>query len=138
MTLNQLFDLSLDLRRDQIALEWQGCSFTFGETGARARRMANALRARGIQQGDRVSVQLANCVESIDLYLACVRLGAIFVPLNVLYREREVAHILNDAAPRLFVTRDNLDGLVAEARAASDSRAASSGHTVELGEPDAF
>ena len=120
MTLNQLFDLSLYQRRDEIALEWQGHSFTFGEIGGRARRMANALRARGTRQGDRLSVQLANGLELIDLYLACVRLGAIFVPVNVLYREREVAHILTDAAPRLFVTPDNLAELVSEARAASD------------------
>jgi acyl-CoA synthetase (AMP-forming)/AMP-acid ligase II len=102
MTLNQLFDLSLYQRRDEIALEWQGRGFTFGEMGARARRMANALRARGSRQGDRLCVQLANCVELIDLYLACVRLGVIFVPVNVLYREREVAHILTDATPAAF------------------------------------
>jgi malonyl-CoA/methylmalonyl-CoA synthetase len=120
MTLNQLFDLSLGQRCDHIALEWQGRNFTFGEIGARARRMANALRIRGFQPGDRLAVQLANCVEAIDLYLACLRLGVIFVPVNVLYREREVTHILQDAAPRFFVTRDNLAALLAEAGAASE------------------
>jgi malonyl-CoA/methylmalonyl-CoA synthetase len=40
----------------------------------------------------------------IDLYLACAKLGVIFVPVNVLYREREVAHIRNDAEPALFLT----------------------------------
>ena len=119
MTLNQLFDLSFLQRRDEIGLEWQGRSFTFGEIGARARRMANALRSRGFQPGDRLCVQLANCVEMIDLYLACLRLGVIFVPVNVLYREREVAHILHDAAPRLFVTQDNLAELMGEADASS-------------------
>ena len=119
MTLNHLFDLSLYQRRDEIALEWQGRGFTFGEIGTRARRMANALRDRGIKQGDRLCVQLPNCVDLIDLYLACVRLGVIFVPVNVLYREREVAHILTDAAPRLLVNRDNLDELASEARAAN-------------------
>jgi malonyl-CoA/methylmalonyl-CoA synthetase len=126
MTLNQLFDLSLRQRDDRIGLEWQGRSFTFGEIGARARRMANALRSRGFQPGDRLSVQLANCVEMIDLYLACVRLGVILVPVNVLYREREVAHILLDAAPRLFITRENLAELVAAAGAASQDCPAAS------------
>jgi malonyl-CoA/methylmalonyl-CoA synthetase len=124
MTLNQLFDLSLCQRGDEIGLEWQGRSFTFGEIGARARRTANALRSRGFQPGDRLCVQLANGIELIDLYLACLRLGVIFVPINVLYRQREVAHILHDAAPRLFVTRDNLDELTSEAGAASDDCAA--------------
>ena len=120
MTLNQLFDLSICGRRDETAIEWQGREFTFGEISARARRMASALRSRGIRQGDRLCVQLPNCLELIGLYLACVRLGVIFVPVNVLYREREVTQILNDAEPRLFVTQDNLGEIVSEAGAASE------------------
>src|SRR5580658_946219 len=126
MTLNQLFDLSFCLRRDDTGLEWQGRSFTFGEIGSRARRMANALRERGFRPGDRLAVQLANRVELIDLYLACLRLGVIFVPVNALYREREVTHILHDAKPRFFVTRDNLAELIADAGAASADCAAAS------------
>src|SRR5262249_8845734 len=48
-------------------------------------------------------LQLPNCVEVIDLYLACVKLGVIFVPVNVLYKDREISHILNDAEPKLFL-----------------------------------
>jgi malonyl-CoA/methylmalonyl-CoA synthetase len=40
----------------------------------------------------------------IDLYLACIKLGIIFVPINILYRDREITHILNDAEPREFIT----------------------------------
>ncbi len=117
MDLNHLFDLSLDLRRDETALEWQGRSYTFGEVAVRARRAARVLHSRGLRQGDRLCVQLANCIELIDLYLACVRLGVIFVPINVLYREREVEHILTDAAPRWFVTRETLDEFAAASQA---------------------
>jgi malonyl-CoA/methylmalonyl-CoA synthetase len=39
----------------------------------------------------------------IDLYLACVKLGVIFVPINILYKEREIAHIVADAEPKLVV-----------------------------------
>ena len=124
MTLNQLFDLSLRQRRDETGLEWRGRGFTFGEIAQRARRMANVLRSRGFQPGDRLAVQLANCVEMIDLFLACVRLGVLFVPVNVLDREREAAHILGDAAPRLFVTRESLAELTAEAAAAGEDCAA--------------
>jgi malonyl-CoA/methylmalonyl-CoA synthetase len=119
MTLNRLFDLSFSLRRDEIGLDWQGQKFTFGEIDSRARRMANAFWKRSIRQGDRVCAQLGNCVELIDIYLACVRLGIIFVPVNVLYQAREVSHILNDAAPHLFVTSSNLEALVSEAAATS-------------------
>jgi malonyl-CoA/methylmalonyl-CoA synthetase len=63
--------------------------------------MAQMLIARGLKAGDRLCVHLPNSVEMIDLYLACVKLGVIFVPINILYREREIGHILKDAEPAL-------------------------------------
>lgn len=111
MTLTGLFNLSLKGRAGETALEFQGRRFTFGELDARAARTAAALAARGFIPGDRLAVQLANCVEMIDLFLACARLGVLFVPVNALYREREVSHILADAEPRLFVTADNVGEL---------------------------
>ena len=104
MNLLHLFDLSLVNRRDEPALEWAGESFTFGEIERRSNRTANALRARGFVRGDRLCVHLANRIELIDLFLACVKLGVIFVPINVLYREREIAHIVGDAEPRATIT----------------------------------
>ena len=122
MTLTDLFDLSFAGRRDQVGLEFQGRSFTFGELDERGNRMSQALAARGFAPGDRLAVQLANSVEMIDLFLACARLGVIFVPVNVLYKDRERSHILDDARPRLFVTPDNLPELMAAAVQAPDRR----------------
>jgi malonyl-CoA/methylmalonyl-CoA synthetase len=102
-----LFDLSLQLRADDVALEWAGGTFTFGELERRSNRVAHGLAARGFVKGDRLCVYLANRVELIDVYLACVKLGVIFVPVNILYRERELAHIRTDAEPRLFLTADD-------------------------------
>ncbi len=99
MNLTHLFDLSLVGRRDTVALEFDGREFTFGEIDARSNRLAHLLTRRGLKPGDRLCVYLANCVEMIDLYLACVKLGVIFVPINILYRDRESAHILQDADP---------------------------------------
>ncbi len=107
MTLPDLFDLSLALRRDEPALEWDR-TYTFGEIDARAARMAHALTAHGLKTGDRMCVYLANCLEYIDLFLAATRLGVIFVPVNVLYRDREISHIVNDAEPALLVTSAEL------------------------------
>jgi malonyl-CoA/methylmalonyl-CoA synthetase len=103
LNLTQLFDLSLTGRRDTTALEWRGCTFTFGELDARSNRLAHLLAGRGLRTGDRLAVYLANCVEWIDLYLACVKLGVILVPVNILYRDREIAHILGDAEPAAVV-----------------------------------
>ncbi|MGH9559617.1 MAG: class I adenylate-forming enzyme family protein [Bryobacteraceae bacterium] len=112
MHLRQLFDLSLQGRRDAAALEWNGGEYTFGEIDARSNRMAAALASRGLTRGDRLCVYLANRIETIDLFLACVKLGVIFVPVNILYREREISHIAGDAEPKLMVTERELPGLL--------------------------
>lgn len=103
MNLVDLFNLSLVGRREITALEFGGQEFTFGEIDARSDRMARVLAARGLEPGDRLCVYLPNRVEMIDLHLACVKLGAIFVPINILYREREITHILEDSEPRAAV-----------------------------------
>jgi malonyl-CoA/methylmalonyl-CoA synthetase len=104
LNLCDLFDLSLKGRRDSAGLEFRDCTFTFGELDSRSNRLARLLVARGLSTGDRLCVYLANCVEMIDIYLACIKLGVIFVPINILYRDREISHILSDAEPRALIT----------------------------------
>ena len=60
----------------------------------------------------------------IDVYLACVKLGVIFVPINILYKEREIAHILGDAEPKAVVTASDLPEIAACGRKAARGRAA--------------
>jgi malonyl-CoA/methylmalonyl-CoA synthetase len=108
MNITDLLDRTVASARERVALEWRGTSYTFGEIDARSNRMAQLLLARGFQKGDRLCVQLANSVSFVDLFLACMKLGVIFVPVNVLYRERERDHILRDAEPRLFLTADDV------------------------------
>ena len=104
MNLNHLFDLSLVGRRDAVGLEFEDRHYTFGELDARSNRLAQLLAHRGLKAGDRLSIYLANCVEMIDLYLACAKLGVVYVPINILYRDREMAHILHDAEPVAVVS----------------------------------
>ncbi len=106
-----IFDQSLIEGADQPALEWQGRTFTFREIEERSNRQANLLRSRGFVKGERLCVYLANRIELIDIFLACVKLGVIFVPVNILYRDREIAHIVGDAEPRMTITEDELEDL---------------------------
>ena len=108
MNLNHLLDRSFQVRANQIALEFEGAAFTFAQIDNRADRTAALLTARGLVRGDRLCVYLSNCVEFIDLYLACVRIGIIFVPVNILYREREIQHILADSQPKALVARESV------------------------------
>ncbi|MDQ6760011.1 MAG: AMP-binding protein [Acidobacteriota bacterium] len=104
MTLTDLFDLSFQGRRESVALEFAGRNYTFGDIDERSNRAAQFLLQRGFQPGDRLCVYLANSVEIIDFFLACVKLGVIFVPINILYRGREIGHILSDAEPKAVVS----------------------------------
>jgi malonyl-CoA/methylmalonyl-CoA synthetase len=137
MNLRDLFNLSLINRRDEVGLEWKGELYTFGEIDQRSDRMAASLS--NLAPGDRVCVQLANCIEIIDIYLACAKLGLIFVPVNILYRDREVAHIVADAEPKLFITSASpiLLGsmsppLQSELGSGTEPRPSGSGQTLKL------
>ncbi len=104
-----LYDLSLLGRAHAPALELEHAngavqSLTFGALEARSNQVAHWLAARGVTRGDRVAFCLPNRLAVIDLWLACIKLGVIVVPINVLYRAREIAHIVTDAAPVAIVT----------------------------------
>ena len=107
MHLHHLFDANLRGRPDAPAvdvIEAQGTRHrTFGALEADAARTAMALRSRGVTRGDRLAVYLPNRYEYLTLFLACTRLGIILVPINILYRERELTHILADARPAAIV-----------------------------------
>jgi malonyl-CoA/methylmalonyl-CoA synthetase len=108
MTLTDLFDLSFKGRRDAVALEFRDRTHTFGELDSRSNRLAQLFRKKGLATGDRLCVYLVNSVEMIDIYLACVKLGVIFVPINILYRDREISHILSDADPRALISDESI------------------------------
>ena len=116
MQLADLFDASLDGQRDVTGIEYdapgaRAVSLTFGELAERSHRLAAVFRRRGLAAGDRLAIHLPNRVEFIDVFLACIRLGVIFVPVNILYRAREIEHIVRDAEPRAVVTTRAAEGL---------------------------
>jgi malonyl-CoA/methylmalonyl-CoA synthetase len=111
LTLTQFFDRTLTALAERSALQIRGQTHTFGDVCTRANQMARELQARGVAAGDRVCAQLPNGLAFLDLFLACTRLGAIFVPVNVLYTDREVDHIVHDADPLVLVLADNAKAL---------------------------
>ncbi len=68
-------------------------------------RFAQVLSELGVVKGDRVAAQVEKSPEAIFLYLACLRIGAIYLPLNTAYKESEVAYFLGDAEPKAVVCR---------------------------------
>ena len=72
--------------------------------------LANALCKLGVGKGDRVAVQTQKSVEAMMLYLACLRAGAVFVPLNTAYQAGEMAHFISDSKPVVVVCDAANDG----------------------------
>jgi malonyl-CoA/methylmalonyl-CoA synthetase len=68
-------------------------------------RFAAALMRRGVVPGDRIAVQVDKSVEAVLLYLACLRTGAVFVPINTANTPTEVDYFLRDSQPRIAVIR---------------------------------
>jgi malonyl-CoA/methylmalonyl-CoA synthetase len=88
-----------------------GGGLSYGDLDAESARMANLLIALGVQPGDRVLVQAEKSPQAVFLYLACLRAGAVFLPLNTAYRADELDYFLEDAEPRVVVGDPNASAL---------------------------
>lgn len=85
---------------------------TYAELLDQTGRLANALSALGLKRGDRLLLQVEKCAAVLSLYLACLRAGVVFLPVNPGYTVAETAHFLTDAEPALAVTDpDRVKGL---------------------------
>ncbi len=97
-----------------------GRSLSYADMLALSGRIANTLVLRGVEPGDRVAVQVEKSPEALMLYLATLRAGAVYLPLNTGYTLAELDYFIGDAEPRLVVCdpgrREGLAG-IAQARA---------------------
>lgn len=95
---------------------------TYRQMDARSAQFAAVLRAHDVRPGDRVVVQIHKSVDAVAIYLASLRVGAIYVPLNTAYTVAEVEYFVEDASPKLTITEANIDGICAEANTAEPWR----------------
>ncbi|MBI3715512.1 MAG: malonyl-CoA synthase [Betaproteobacteria bacterium] len=90
--------------RSRLLLETDsGRRLTFREMEEITARYAGLMRDLGAKPGDRLAAQVDKSVESLLLYLACLRAGVAYLPLNTAYRESEIEYFLADAEPIIFV-----------------------------------
>jgi malonyl-CoA/methylmalonyl-CoA synthetase len=80
-----------------------GQRISYGDLVARAGQMANVLVDSGVKPGDRVAAQTEKSVPGLVLYLATVRAGAVYLPLNTAYTLNELEYFITDAEPSLVV-----------------------------------
>src|SRR3981189_3579590 len=99
---SRLFD-SLD-DPNRLAIETiDGQRISYADLMARAGRTANVLVNSGVKPGDRVAAQTEKSVPGLVLYLAAVRTGAVYLPLNTAYTLNELEYFITDAEPSLVV-----------------------------------
>jgi malonyl-CoA/methylmalonyl-CoA synthetase len=82
-----------------------GRAMSYGEAQEGSARFAALLTSRGVVPGDRVAVQVEKSPEALLLYLACLRAGFVYLPLNSAYQEGEIAYFLENAEPSAVVAQ---------------------------------
>ena len=102
---NWLFDAIRAAAPDPstLFLETPRGDWSYADLFARSARLANTLVAMGVAPGERVAVQVEKSAEALTLYLACVRAGAVYLPLNTGYTPTELDYFVGDAEPRVLV-----------------------------------
>jgi O-succinylbenzoate-CoA ligase len=102
---------------DKVAYKFRDQSRTFAELDERVTRLANALADRGVKRGDRVATLTMNCIEMVETYFACGRLGAICVPINFRLVADEIEYIALDSGATAVVVDAGLAPVAADVRA---------------------
>ena len=90
--------------------EWR---LTFRDANRRASRLANWLKAQGIQKGDRVAILARDGVEHLDVFFACSKLGAIHTALNWRLHWQELLEVLQYTTPKILIYSDDFKENVA-------------------------
>jgi malonyl-CoA/methylmalonyl-CoA synthetase len=91
-----------------------GSAISYGQLEDDVARTASLLIEYEVEPGDRVALQSEKSVAAVAVYLATLKVGAVFLPLNTAYTEAEVDYFIDDAEPVLFV--EDAEALVADAR----------------------
>lgn len=88
---------------DKIAVvDNHGASYTYSALDHAASCLANWMLAKGIESGDRIAFQLPGWCEFTVIYLACLKIGAVSVPLLPSWREAELVWVLNKCQAKMF------------------------------------
>jgi long-chain acyl-CoA synthetase len=101
---------------DAVALRFEGEAITYEELNRRANRVANGLQGVGVGKGDRVAIMLPNIPEFVYAFVATLKLGAVAVPFNTLYKGGEILHILKDSGAKVVIALTNFAPMINEIR----------------------
>ena len=90
--------------------------YSYRELGDYSDRFASVLAGMGVRPGDRVAILAPNCVEFVITFFGILKAGAIVTTINSGYREREIAHQLNDSGAETLIVHEALEQIADSAR----------------------
>ncbi|MBT4269191.1 MAG: acyl--CoA ligase, partial [Deltaproteobacteria bacterium] len=110
MNLASYLENSAERSPAKVAIRFENENITYQELNNDCNRLANGLKDSGLAPGDRCLVMLPNSTSIVKVYYALAKMGAIAVPVNFLFRQHELTHIISDAKPKAFIgSSDYLD-----------------------------
>ena len=110
MLVKDLFAQQASQTPDAIALVFQGRETTWREIDALSNRLAHGLSVLGMQKGDRVAAILANSLEFIVAYIALMKNGGVYVPLNPQLTASHIEYALNHSEATVLFCDQGLVG----------------------------
>jgi malonyl-CoA/methylmalonyl-CoA synthetase len=100
---------------DSVAVETDnGLAYSWRDLDRATAMMANLLQSLGLEPGARVAAQVEKSVEAMMLYLATLRAGYVFLPLNTAYQSAEIAYFIGNAEPAVVVCSSKNFGWVSQ------------------------
>jgi len=102
-TLTALFDKTANKMPEQIALVFNEHKIEYGRCQEAINRLAQGLKELGIEKGDRVAIMLPNVPHFCISYYAILRLGAVAVPVNIMFPQQEIRYILRDSGAKAII-----------------------------------
>ncbi len=106
----------------------QGARYSYAQMEKITAGLATYLSGLGVIPGDRVAAQVEKSPHALFLYLACLRAGYVYLPLNTAYPEREIDYFISDATPAAVICRPETEAAVKRVAASHDV-----GHVLTLG-----
>jgi long-chain acyl-CoA synthetase len=106
--LNRLLDNVASERLQAVALIFDDQTYTYADLSSLTQRLAAGLLALGIRSGDRVAFLLPNSLEIVLCYYACLKVGAIAVPLNIRFTAQLLKYVIDHCGARILISEPQL------------------------------
>ncbi len=103
LNLAHFLDVTAEKSPETTATIFDSIRLNYRELAGFARRVANVLRTMGVEKGDRVAMMIPNTPHFPIIYYGILHVGAVVVPVNVLYKEDEIRHYLTDSGAKAFI-----------------------------------